>query len=476
MPTLSKSNPDAGLRESASFRDPAGFLFQLDGQLLRQVNPCGRADYERLLESGLYDRLSGQGLLIPHEERPLSYAFDEQAVKVLEPERVRVISYPYEWCFSQLRDAALATLEIQSLALESGMSLKDASAYNIQFHEGRPTLIDTLSFEVYREGRPWAAYRQFCQHFLAPLALMTQVDVRLSALLRSYIDGIPLDLAARMLPASSRLKWSLLSHIHLHAGAQAHSAKQQKADKAEQARREPSLSRHNLEALLDSLRSAVEGMEWKPRMGVWGDYYDGTNYSDDSFRHKREIVRDYLQSAEPRMVWDLGANNGLFSRLAASAGAKVVSMDVEPAAVEANYRRCKNESESNILPLWMDLTNPSPGLGWAGAERQGLASRGRADVVMALALVHHLAIGNNTPLPEIARYFRRLGKSLIIELVPKEDSQVKRMLATREDVFPSYDQAGFEAAFEREFEIGPSQLVRGSCRRIYFMTARTSEG
>jgi ribosomal protein L11 methylase PrmA len=234
------------------------------------------------------------------------------------------------------------------------------------------------------------------------------------------------------------------------------------------------VSLHSLRGLLDSLRTAVEKLEWKPQMGVWGDYYNDTNYSDDSFAHKREIVESYIRAAGPSVVWDLGANNGLFSRLAAGAGADVVSMDVEPAAVEANYRRCRNENEQRILPLLMDLTNPSPGLGWAGEERQGLMKRGNADVVLALALVHHLAIGNNVPLVEVARLFGRLSRKLIIEFVPKEDSQVQRMLATREDIFSSYTERDFEKAFEEVFEIDSAALVRGSCRRIYSMTLKRS--
>src|SRR6185503_16964008 len=200
---------------SASFRDPSGFLFSRGGVLYRQVNRKYEQEYARLMESGLYEKLVKAGLLIPHLEVDEAPAESEVtrafAYKIIQPERAPFISYPYEWSFGQLKDAALATLSIQRRALKVGMSLKDASAYNIQFVRGKPTLIDTLSFEIYKEGQPWVAYRQSCQHFLAPLALMALKDVRLNQLLRVYIDGVPLDLASGLLPAKTRLNFGLLT-------------------------------------------------------------------------------------------------------------------------------------------------------------------------------------------------------------------------------------------------------------------------
>src|SRR5215216_6396727 len=205
---------------AASFRDPSGFLFARDGVLYRQVNRKYEQEYTRLMESGLYDKLVKAGLLVSHVEVDHAPAEAALAYKIIQPERVPFISYPYEWSFGQLKDAALATLSIQRRALKVGMSLKDASAYNIQFVRGKATLIDTLSFEIYKEGQPWVAYRQFCQHFLAPLALMATRDIRLNQLLRVYIDGIPLDLASELLPGKTRLNFGLLTHVHLHASAQ----------------------------------------------------------------------------------------------------------------------------------------------------------------------------------------------------------------------------------------------------------------
>ena len=450
----------------ASFRDPGGFLFRHDGRLYRQVNESCADDFRMLHESGLYDILVEKNLLIPHTDAPLDLAMTDQAHCVIEPELVSFISYPYEWCFSQLKDAALITLRVQKLALKRGMCLKDASAYNIQFHRGRPVLIDTLSLTAYREGEPWVAYRQFCQHFLAPLALMALRDVRLGALLRTNIDGVPLDLAARLMPMRTRLSPGLLMHLHAHA------ASQKKHEDSRKSARKATVTMQGLSGIIDSLRGVISKLNWKPAGTEWGAYYSDTNYSDEALARKRELVGQLLSQTSARSVWDMGANNGFFSRVASEQGIPTVSSDIDPVAVEMNWREVKEKGEENLLPLLMDLTNPSPDLGWDHAERSSLLGRGPADVVLALALIHHLAISNNVPLAWLARFFARAGRWLILEFVPKSDSQVERLLATREDVFPDYTREGLESAFSENFEIVRSEPIEGSERILYLLRRR----
>ncbi len=450
---------------SASFRDPSGFLFERDGVLYRQVNRAYAEDYARLMDSGLYAKLVKAGLLIPHTETDLEPAAPDLAFKTLCPERIPFISYPYEWSFGQLKDAALATLSIQKRALKAGMTLKDASAYNIQFYKGKPTLIDSLSFEVYREGEPWVAYRQFCQHFLAPLALMSYRDIRLSQLLRVYIDGVPLDLASELLPQRTHWALGLNMHIHLHARAQRRYAEVAVAE----ARRGRKMSLQSLTGLIESLGDTIRGLIWKPAGTEWADYYDATNYSDAAFTHKLNLITEWLGNIQPKTVWDLGANTGLFSRPAAALGAYTLAFDIDPAAVEQNYHQVKADKEQNLLPLVLDLTNPSPAIGWHNRERQSLVQRGPADVVLALALVHHLAISNNVPLERVAEFLADLGDWLIIEFVPKSDSQVKRLLRSRQDIFSEYTQDAFENIFQQRYEIRASSAIREAERKVYLM-------
>ncbi|MGB8980613.1 MAG: hypothetical protein WCC12_01940 [Anaerolineales bacterium] len=462
---MTNPNQNSG-QLSASFRDPSGFLFSRGGVLYRQVNRKYEQEYQQLMTSGLYDKLVKAGLLIPHSEADQPPAEADSAYKIIQPERVPFISYPYEWSFGQLKDAALATLSIQRRALKAGMSLKDASAYNIQFVRGKATLIDTLSFEIYKEGQPWVAYRQFCQHFLAPLALMALKDVRLNQLLRVYIDGVPLDLAGELLPARSRFNFGLLTHIHLHASAQ------KKYSGADVKSRAATMSKQAMTGLLDSLDSTVRKLDWHPGGTEWGNYYDITNYSDAAFEHKKQLVGEWSGRLKPALVWDLGANNGVFSRVAGQSGAFVVSSDVDPTAVEQNYRVSKEAKEQNLLPLLLDLTNPSPSIGWANQERDSFHGRGPADMILALAIVHHLAISNNVPLPQLADFLAKWGKWLVIEFVPKSDSQVQKLLLSREDIFPTYTRAGFEAAFRERFKVAEAVNVRESERVLYLMERR----
>jgi len=460
---------DSVSRLGASFRDPSGFLFTRRDNLYRQVNRIYQPHYAKLLSSGLYDRLVKAGLLISHQEVDVEPADPALAYRVISPQRVDFISYPYEWSFSQLKDAALAIMRVQKMALEAGMVLKDASAYNIQFHHGRPILIDTLSFEIHTEGEPWVAYRQFCQHFLAPLALMALVDVRLGQLLRIYIDGIPLDLAADLLPRRTRLNMGLATHIHLHAAAQ-----KRYADRAEKPQTVRKMSRMAYLGLMDSLEGAVRKLTWKPAGTEWGDYYtaSASHYTTTAFDAKRNVVQEFLERIKPRQVWDLGANTGEFSRLAAAQGIPTVAFDIDPAAVELNYQAVVTQKETHMLPLLMDFTNPSPGLGWHNHERDSLFERAPADALLALALIHHLAIANNVPLPQLAEFFRSLGRWLIIEFVPKEDSQVQILLASRQDIFTDYHAAGFEAAFGESFTIHEKRSLPDTGRILYLMEAR----
>ncbi|MEX0616485.1 MAG: class I SAM-dependent methyltransferase [Candidatus Woykebacteria bacterium] len=418
------------------------------------------------MKSGLYQKLVDLGYLIPHDEVATDKKQSPEAYRIIKPKTVPFISYPYEWCFSQLKDAALLTLAIQKIALEHGMSLKDASAFNIQFLAGKPVLIDTLSFEKYKEGDPWVAYKQFCQHFLAPLALMTYTDIRLIRLFQLYIDGIPLDLASRLLPLKTKLKPSLLIHLHLHAASQRRY--QDKVIKKEAMRGK--MSKRSFLGLIDSLEGAVKSLKWEPKGTEWADYYENKlNYIPESLKQKAKIVEEFLNKERPKTVWDVGGNTGLFSRIAADKEIRTISFDIDPAAVEINYRLVKEKSEKNILPLIIDFTNPSPSIGWENTERDSLLKRGPVDAALALALIHHLAISNNLPLGELADFFSSICKSLIIEFVPKEDSQVQKLLSTREDIFPNYTKEKFEEEFRKLFRIKKTANIINSNRVLYLM-------
>lgn len=456
---ISNNNPE---QDPASFRDPSGFIFSFSGKQYRLVSHVYQQDYDFLFSSGLYEKLVSHGYLVPHEETSIPLPENYNPYKILLPKQLYFISYPYEWCFSQLKDAALLSLKVQKLALEHGMTLKDASAYNIQFDNGHPLFIDTLSFTQYN-GSPWGAYRQFCQHFLAPLTLMSKVHISLSQLFRSFIDGIPLDIASAALPLWTWVQPAFLHHIHLHSKSQKHfGGKQVTLHKTK-------ISKKALFGMLDHLHSTIMRLRWQAEGTEWGDYYNDTNYTDEAEEAKKNILIKITEEVNPQNVWDLGANVGVFSRLASNKSIPTISFDIDPAAVEKNYKQVVKAGETNLLPLILDLTNPSPGIGWDNKERLPLIERGPVDMVYALALIHHLAIANNIPLEKTAAFFAKLCKYLLIEFVPKSDSQVQRLLSTRVDIFSEYSEVIFEKVYARHFTIVQKKPLMGSERTLYLM-------
>ena len=430
-------------RVSSSFRDPSGYVFKKEGIIYRKVSPAYLPVMEKVTESGLYSDLVTDSMLLPFRW------VDESTIK---PEQVPFVSYPYEWSFSMLKDAALLTLKVQKLALERNLVLKDASAYNVQFIGSRPILIDHLSFCPYEKGKPWIAYRQFCQHFLNPLVLASYRDIRLLQLLKSNIDGIPANLTNKLLPLRARFNLGLLMHVGISS-----------VDK--EVKKIPSLSKVRLTSLLGSLETTVRRLSWKPTKG-WKDYGKECNYSEEATSSKFDIVGRFLDRTSPKTVVDLGANKGEFSGLAHNLGYDVLAVDSDPACVEFCY---STAGSRHILPLVVDFTNPSPSIGWESLERDSFLSRLKVDTAMCLALVHHLAIGNNLPLNRIAKLLSSICKELIIEWVPKEDSQVQQMLKFREDIFTDYTKESFEKEFSKYFVTIASEGIEGSLRGIYLM-------
>ncbi len=458
----------AAQREPGSYRDPSGFVFRRDGVLYRQINASFADDWRAFESSGLAADLVERRLLVPHQAAALELAPEDGAVAVIQPEEIGFISYPYEWSFSQLKDAALLTLEAQARAAKHGMTLRDASAYNVQFRAGRPILIDTLSFERADPDAPWKPYRQFCEHFLAPLALMAHRDGRLGLMLRNYIDGIPLDLAAELLPRGTRWSAGLAAHIHLHARAQ-----RQHADDSKAAPRAVTMKEGRRLALLDHLRRTVEGLQVSAGGTQWADYADRTSYSDAGTASKEAIVGRMLAEIGAKRAWDVGANTGRYSAIAAEAGYEVLALDIDWAAVERHYLALRASGEARIMPLLADIAEPSPAIGWENEERASLIGRANADVVVGLALVHHLAIGRNVPLPMISRLMARLAPNLVLEWVPKEDPMAKRLLAAREDIFADYSAEGLRNAFDHDFEIVEEAPVDDSLRVLFRMRVRS---
>lgn len=469
-------------RIGGSFRDPSGFVFSDGERIVRTISESFRPHWEQGLHSGFLAGAVASGKLVGFSEA-VGESIPELSEGTvpggmppvwsrLNVQRLPFISYPYEWCFSQLRDAALLTLDLHEEALDHGLMLKDASAYNVQFSGRAPVFMDLLSFALRPEDAPWIAYRQFCMHFLAPLAVQAKVGLWCGALSRLWIDGLPLAHAAALLPWRAKMSPGLALHLFAHARLDARHAD---ARQTSQTARKATKVRQSLKAahnLAQSLRATVEGLRPVHRHTEWGDYYADTNYSDEAAARKAELVERIVSGLPGNLALDLGANTGRYSRLLAPHFDLVLAADMDELAVERHYQGLRHDKEApaNILPLVLDLANPSPALGWNCEERESFAKRCQADCLLALALIHHLVISAGIPLPLVARQLAELvrpGGRLVLEEVPREDSQVQSLLAVREDIFTDYTPQGLRAAFAPYFVPEASQPVSGSVRTLH---------
>jgi len=444
----------------ASFRDPSGFIYEKDGAVYRFVSSEYKLHYDLLQSSGLAEQLIKQNLLLPFTELKENHTGRTDWYITLQPQNIPFLSYAWEWSFEQLKDAALSTLTICKTSLKKGMILKDASHTNIQFVDGKMKLIDTLSFETYKEGEPWIAYRQFCECFLNPLLLAAYKDLEVHKSLLSYPDGIPSPLTAKLLPFKTRLNPVMYLHVYLHAKLSGKStAKETAAKKA--------VSLKNIEQILQSLYDCIESLSLPVKTTTWNNYYDETILSNEYLTEKKKLVSALLDEMNYNSVIDLGANEGEFSLLCKKE-ALVVSTDFDSACINSLYTSLKKQKLKNILPLVIDLTYPSPATGWMNNERQAFIHRKKFDAGFALALIHHLAISKNVSFDQLAVFFAGLCNQLLIEFVPKEDPKVKEMLKWRTDIFKDYTEEKFQSAFTAKFELKKKIAIPGSLRVLYF--------
>lgn len=439
-------------------------MFVKDGELLRQVNPIYFEQYNSLKESGFYKKMFDAGLLVQHTEVSAS----ADAI-ILEPEVIPFFSYPYEWSFSQYKHAALHTLKLQKYCLQNGFTLKDATAFNITFHKGKPVFVDSLSFDKYTEGEPWRAYKQFLMHFLAPLALAKYYGNDMLKLLQQYIDGIPLEKASKLLPFSAKLNPLLYTNIFLTAKYDAKFSNDTPGKS-----KAVTLSKQAQEKILDSLYSYINGLELKENT-EWKDYYSITNYDAEAFDYKKKLVRKWYQSVNAKKAVDLGGNDGTFSRELKDIADELLVADIDPNAVNYNYLQVLKNKETNIVPLVSDLLNPAPGIGFNNNERSSLQERIRKneyDVSLALALIHHISLTGNVPFAMSAEMFASLTPYLIIEFPDRGDSWVDFLLKSKREFlnhFDYYNKENFEKDYAAYFDVIEKLKIPNTERTMYLL-------
>ena len=454
--------PDNFVYHPSSYRDPSGFIFEKNGIVYRQVNKVFKEHFDFFITSGCYEKLVKKGLLIPHETIKENLTGDEQYYATIKPEKISFISYPYEWCFSMLKDAALLTLSLLKEALASGMILKDATPYNIQWHNGKLIFIDSLSFEKYDEKKPWIAYRQFCECFLSPLLLTHHSKQPLQELLLAYSDGIPLQVTQSLLPWRTKFSIHTYLHIHLHA--------KYSLKKYSQPAKKTAFSKQKMLNLLSSLEGLINKLQLPENKSTWSNYYDEASQRKDYLEVKQQIILQWIEKIKPlATAIDFGGNTGEFSKLTASKNIQTIATDFDPYCINALYREVKNSREKNILPLIIDLSKPSPAIGVNNAERDAFINRTKVDLILALALVHHLVIGKNIPFEKIVTLFEKMCTYLIIEFIPKEDDKIQLMLQQKSDIYQVYNEKNFEKAFARAFNFQEIVTLGNSGRKFYLM-------
>ena len=471
MPTTDSPHFDPG-----SFRDPDTRVFHRGSAVFRALGARALADWRRLADTRFFRRFSDEGSLIGTREAdgPSAMPPDGDWAAVLEHERLPAISYPYEWSFGMLRDAALLQLDITLAALDEGMTLKDATPFNVQWNGVRPTFIDIGSFTAYEPGAPWAGYRQFCETFLYPLLLQAYRDIPFQPWLRGRIDGMRAAECVAALSARDCLRPGVLTHVWLQAKAQSR-YEDSDTDVLRQMRNagfDIRLIRNNVARL----RRTVERLRWTPPASGWSDYGRTHTYDDADLARKADFVERALGARRRSLVWDIGCNTGVHSRVAAGHADYVLALDADPAVIEGLYRALRTEGHSSILPLVADVADPSPGLGWCGRERRPLAERTTPDLLLCLALAHHVVIGRNVPLADFVAWLAHFRADVVLEFVDRGDPMVERLLRHREGQTCEYSREAAEAALARHFRIETRTRLESGTRTLYLCRPASDGG
>ncbi len=464
-----------GTADSGSFRDRDGRIYLQDERVFRGLSASAMENFAAIRETAFYRKFSASGSLIKTSklnvaDNPLAEHLQQPWAGFLEHERVEIISYPYEWTFGMLKAAALLQLQLTQAAIEEGFTLKDATPYNVQFVGAKPVFIDIPSFEPLAEGAPWSGYRQFCEMFLFPLMLQAYKGVQFQPFLRSRIDGVDVQTACRLFGFRDRFRKGVMAHVWLQAKLD-----RRYGGSSENIRSSLKSAGFNRELILVNIRKLkklVNRLQWEGDGSEWGDYTSFHNYSDDDHVRKEEFVARCVQDVKPGTVWDIGCNTGQFSRIAAQHGRQVVATDIDHFAVERLYRDPR--TPANVLPLVHNVADPSPNWGWRNRERRDLQYRSQPDMVLCLALIHHVVITANIPLAEFIDWLAGLSGQLVIEYVSRADDKVQTLLRNKEDKYWDYHRDYLEQQLERHFRILQRIELREGQRQLYWCEKKAS--
>ena len=462
--------------DGGSFKDPSGRVYRLDepggNRFVRGVTAEAAATVERLLSEPFFQRLVDGGdvvktAVLPRDDPAAGRVTGMGWAAAVEHEAVEFVTWPYEWPFSMLKDAALLQLKLLDTSVRNGWMLKDATPFNVQWMGARPVFTDVPSFDPWTDGDYWRGYRQFCSTFLTPLMLMAHLGIPFQPLLRSRLEGIPPEEAARYFHGLRRFKRGVLSHVWFPAKAERRMRRRGHGGRGcDSPRRQPKTM---LLALLDSLTRLVNRLSYGPTGSDWSLYSETHSYEDDDFERKKSFVERHVAARRPGLLWDLGANTGTFSRVSAPHSGLVVAVDADQDAVDLLYRGVRGGEQRNIVPLVMDLANLSPGQGWAGRERAAFDRRRSPDMVLCLALVHHMRVSANVPLSLYLEWLRSLEATVILEFVGREDEMFRALVENKTEDYADYTAEGFQAEIDKHFTVADRLDLKGGSREMLLL-------
>lgn len=459
-----------GISEEGSYRDRNGAVFYHNQRVYRGISEKALHAWRALCDTKFFQDACKQGHIVSTRlvnmgEEDLPVARVKRWPAVLEHECIPYVSYPYEWSFHALKDAALLQLQLLRRSLDEDMILKDASSFNIQWHGTRPIFIDIPSFEPWTPGETWVGYRQFCQLFLYPLLLQAYKDVSFRPWLRGHLDGIDPSQMNNLMSWRDRFRAGIFSHVYLHSRFERafHNGSGSVKDRL----RESGFAKELIVANVHRLERLVSGLTWQQKKSGWSDYGGGSHYVPEDIQAKQNFVREAASSRRRTLAWDFGCNKGLYSRILARYADTVVAMDADHLTVDRLYRDLRSEGNTRILPLVINLVDPSPSLGWRGRERKSLEERGRPDIILCLALIHHVVIQANVPLENFIQWLGTLGGTLVIEFIDPEDEMVQRLLRNKVDDYADYNRPNFEAALSKTFRVTQKEELRCGTRSLY---------
>lgn len=460
--------------EPASFRDRTSQVFYIAEGVYRGLSAQALDDWEALSKTAFFERCTSAGHLVQTERVEAPKELDKtQLAKwtgFLKHQMIPFISYPYEWCFGMLKDAAWLQLDLLEQALDENMTLKDSSAFNFQWQGSKPVFIDIPSFERLKPGEPWVGYRQFCQLFLYPLFLQAYKDVPFQPWLRGDIEGIEPRQCLNLMSLRDLFRRGVVTDVYLHAKADNRFADANRNVRDEF--RRAGFSKDLIKANVRRLKKNVNGLKWKRAKTQWSDYATSHRYTATDYRKKEDFVRSVVRSRPWSLTWDLGCNTGSFAKIAAENSAYVIAIDSDQLAIERLYQELKADPNTKILPLIGNAANLSPNLGWRGLERRSFLERGRPNMTLCLALLHHLVISAHITLNELIDWLADMGTDLIIEFITREDPQVQILLRNKVDHYRDYDKAFFERHLGQMFEVARREPLDCGTRILYYAKTR----